>query len=67
MIARQMAESIRTLKAQGVTVLLAEQSLRFAHTVADQAIVIEKGRVRFAGGMDELAQHQDLGRTYLAV
>ena len=66
-IVRQMADSIRALRQRGVTVLLAEQSLRFARSVADRAVVVEKGQVRFAGDMADLAQDPALGRAYLSV
>jgi branched-chain amino acid transport system ATP-binding protein len=66
-IVRQMADSIRTLKQAGVTVLLSEQNLRFARAVADRAVVIEKGRVRFEGSMADLAADAELGRSHLAV
>ena len=66
-IVRQMADSIRALRRRGVTVLLAEQSLRFAGAVADRAVVLEKGRVRFAGDMAELTRNRALGRAHLAV
>lgn len=66
-IVQQMARSIRHLKHQGLTVLLSEQNLRFARAVADRAVVIEKGRVRFSGSMAELAADEGLRGAYLAV
>ena len=51
-IVDQMVETVRTLKREGVAVLLAEQNLRFAGAVADRAYVLEKGRVRHRGTMD---------------
>ena len=66
-IVRQMAEAVRALKASGVTVLLSEQNLRFADSVAERAVVLEKGAVRFDGAMTELAENEALRRTYLAV
>jgi branched-chain amino acid transport system ATP-binding protein len=51
-IVDQMVEMVRTLKREGVAVLLAEQNLRFAGAVADRAYVLEKGRVRHRGTMD---------------
>ncbi len=47
--------------------LLSEQNLRFAGTVADRALVIEKGRLRYDGAMTELAGDETLRRAYLAV
>ena len=66
-IVQQMAAAVRALKASGVTVLLSEQNLRFADSVADRAVVLEKGAVRFAGAMTALAEDDALRRTYLAV
>jgi len=66
-IVQQMAAAVRALKASGVTVLVSEQNLRFADTVADRAIVLEKGAVRFVGTMAALADDAQLRRTYLAV
>jgi branched-chain amino acid transport system ATP-binding protein len=63
----RLATAIRVLKASGVAVLLAEQSWRFAASVADRAYVIEKGRIRFAGTMDELAADETVRTRYLAV
>ena len=55
LIVDQMAAAIRELKSSGVAILLSEQNLRFAAAVADRAYVIEKGRIRHAGTMANLA------------
>src|SRR5206468_10681527 len=44
-IIQQIGHTIRTLKAQGFTILLVEQNFRFASTVADRYYVMEHGRV----------------------
>jgi len=66
-IVDQLATAVRGLKAAGVAVLLSEQSWRFAAAVADRAYVIEKGRIRFAGTMAELATDESVRARYLAV
>jgi branched-chain amino acid transport system ATP-binding protein len=66
-IVDQMAEAIRELKAQGVAILLSEQNLRFAQSVADRAYIIEKGRIRFSGSMAELDANDEVRTQYLAV
>jgi len=66
-IVRQMAEAVRHLKAEGLSVLLSEQNLSFAAAVADRACVIEKGRVRWTGTMAELMADESARRAYLAV
>jgi len=40
---------IGELKAQGLTILLAEQGIEFSLALADRVYVLEKGAVRFAG------------------
>jgi branched-chain amino acid transport system ATP-binding protein len=66
-IVDQMAAAIRALKQEGLSVLLSEQNLHFAAEVSDRAYIIEKGRIRFAGTMAELAGNADVRAQYLAV
>ncbi len=63
----QMAQAIRTLKRQGLSVLLSEQNLHFAAEVSDRAYIIEKGQMRFSGTMAELAANPEVRAQYLAV
>ena len=44
-IVQQIGATIRRLKAEGFTILLVEQSIQFAQTVADRHYVVEHGRV----------------------
>ena len=66
-IVEQMAHSIRTLKGEGLSVVLCEQNLHFALGVADRAYIIEKGQIRFGGSMAELAADAGLREQYLSV
>jgi len=66
-IVEQMASSIRTLKGEGLSVLLCEQNLHFSQAVADRAYIIEKGQIRFGGTMAELASDASLREQYLSV
>ena len=65
LIVEQLAKTIRELKSQGLTVLISEQNLHFASHIADRALIIEKGRIRFSGPMQELANNEDIQREYL--
>ena len=67
LVVDQLAAAVRDLKSTGVAVLLSEQNWRFAAAVADRAYVIEKGRIRFAGAMAELAAVESVRARYLAV
>ena len=66
-IVEQMARALQELKSAGVTVLLSEQNLHFARLIATQAIVIEKGRIRYAGTMEAFAKDEALRAAYLTV
>jgi branched-chain amino acid transport system ATP-binding protein len=54
LIVGQMAEAILALRAEGVAVLVAEQSLAFAAKVGHRAVVIETGRIVWSGTMPGL-------------
>ena len=66
-IVEEMANSIRALKGEGLSVILCEQNLHFAQAVADRAYIIEKGQIRFGGSMAELAADAALREQYLSV
>jgi branched-chain amino acid transport system ATP-binding protein len=66
-IVEEMARMIASLKAAGVAILLSEQNLHFARLVADRAVVLEKGEVRFDGAMEDLMTDDALLRTHLSV
>ena len=66
-IVEQMARTIKALKTEGLTVVLSEQNLHFAHLVADRAYIIEKGRIRYSGTMAELAGNDSVRAQYLSV
>ena len=67
LIVEQMAAMILALKAQGVSILLSEQNMRFAELVSDRAYVLEKGQMRYAGSMQELVRNDDVRRAYLSL
>jgi branched-chain amino acid transport system ATP-binding protein len=66
-IVAQIAEMVLALKAAGVSVLLSEQNLAFAARVADRAVVLEKGQIRYSGDMQTLVADESLRRQYLSV
>ena len=54
---------VQQLKDQGQTMIVVEQSLNVALAFADRAIFMEKGRIRFEGPAQELAERDDLARA----
>ncbi|WIM10553.1 ABC transporter ATP-binding protein [Enhydrobacter sp.] len=49
LVVEALLVKIGELKAQGMTILLAEQGIEFSLALADRVYVLEKGAVRFAG------------------
>jgi branched-chain amino acid transport system ATP-binding protein len=66
-IIEQMAKTILGLKSKGLTVLLSEQNLHFARIVADRAVIIEGGTIRYSGSFAELDNDSELRDSYLTV
>ena len=66
-IVEEMAKAILRLKGEGLTVLISEQNLHFARTVADRALVMEKGEIRFDGTMAALMADAAIRARHLAV
>jgi branched-chain amino acid transport system ATP-binding protein len=66
-IVEQLAETILALRRERLTILLSEQNLHFARLVSDRAAIIEKGRVRYTGTIDELAANDAVQHEYLSV
>ena len=62
-IVEQLLETVREINAQGTTVVLVEQSVNVALTVADRAYFLEKGEVRFSGATRDLLARDDVLRS----
>ena len=66
-IVEQMADAILAMKREGLGIIISEQNLHFARLICDRAYIIEKGRIRFSGTIDELEAHPEIRDAYLAV
>jgi len=62
-VVQRLLEVVDDLKARGQTMIIVEQSLNVALAVADRAIFLEKGEIRFEGDARELAARDDLARA----
>ena len=60
-------ETVRTINADGVTVLLVEQNVRQALTLATRACVLESGKLVLEGAGHELLGDERLKRAYLGL
>jgi branched-chain amino acid transport system ATP-binding protein len=60
-------ETVRTINADGVTVVLVEQNVRQALTLAHRACVLESGRLVLDGPARDLLGDERLKRAYLGM
>jgi branched-chain amino acid transport system ATP-binding protein len=66
-LVKRIFDTVRTINADGMTVLLVEQNVRQALTLADQAAVLESGRLVLSGRGPELLGDERLKRAYLGL
>jgi len=66
-VTAQLGEVLRELAATGISVLLVEQDLHLALSVADVVVVMEKGRVALRAGVEEFRAEPERARALLGV
>jgi len=62
-----MYETFSRLHSQGMTILLAEQSVELALEFADHAVVLQVGRSVLSGSAAELAENPEVQRVYMGI
>ena len=67
LIRQSIWETLGTLKAQGQTILVIDKNLDEVAKVADHATALVKGKVAWAGDMNEMRAVPDFAETYLGV
>ena len=60
-------ETIRRLRSEGIAVLLVEQNAETALSVADRVVVLDLGRVVYAGPTSDLHADRALRKQLLGV
>jgi branched-chain amino acid transport system ATP-binding protein len=65
LVVEALRERIADLKREGLTILLAEQSVDFCLALADRVYVLEKGAVRYQGTADEFRADRSIQERYL--
>jgi branched-chain amino acid transport system ATP-binding protein len=65
--AQQIFEVLADIRASGTTMLLVEQNLRAALALADRAYVLQTGSIVMSGVAAELAESDDVRRSYLGL
>ena len=64
-IVDQLVQTIRKIKAEGVSFILSEQNLNFAKNVCDRAYIIQQGRICHESAIDALSS--DVVEKYLSI
>lgn len=62
-VVQQLIEVVREIHKRGVTIIIVEQSVNIALTIADRAIFMEKGEVKFIGKTADLLTRPDILRA----
>ena len=62
-VVQELLKVVEELKQRGMTIVVVEQSLNVAVAIADRAVFMEKGQVRFEGPAQELLERDDLVRA----
>ncbi|MDE0580995.1 MAG: ATP-binding cassette domain-containing protein [bacterium] len=62
-VVEQLLDVVRTLNDEGVTIVVVEQSVNVALTIAETAFFMEKGEVRFRGPTSDLLGRDDIVRS----
>ena len=64
---KRIGALVRELRADGLTILLAEQNAAFAFGLADRIIGIENGRIALSGSAEEVRQNPSVRQSYLGI
>jgi ABC-type branched-subunit amino acid transport system ATPase component len=62
-IVEQILDTVREIHQQGTTIVVVEQSVNVALAIAERAVFMEKGEIRFDGSVEELMRHPELVRS----
>ncbi len=67
LVVEELGRQFKLLKTMGLTILFSEQNLQFATDISDRAYIIEKGRIRYHGTIEELERNRDVQEKYLMI
>jgi branched-chain amino acid transport system ATP-binding protein len=67
LVVETLRQQLGRLKASGLTLVLAEQNVRFVSELGDRVYILEKGMVRYQGSMAQFLADVEVRQAYLAV
>ena len=66
-LVKEIFRIIKTINAEGVTILLVEQNARMALSIADTGLILENGRFVMKGKASDLMEDKDVKEFYMGV
>lgn len=67
LVIKAMEQQLGQIKTLGVTLLLCEHNVGLATALSDRAYVMDKGTIRYQGGIEELRKNEEVRQKYLMV
>jgi branched-chain amino acid transport system ATP-binding protein len=67
LVVTDLIEALGRIRETGVTILLADQNLKFCRRVAERGYIMEQGRIQHAGTLEAIWRDEAVVRKYLAV
>jgi branched-chain amino acid transport system ATP-binding protein len=66
-LVQQLGDQLLSLKESGMSIFLVEQNVGLALRVADDAYVIERGKIVYRGSPEDLERDEEAKHKYLGV
>jgi branched-chain amino acid transport system ATP-binding protein len=67
LIVRKLIETIIEIRERGLTILLADQNLKFCRQVCDYGYILEKGTIVHEASIEDIWSNEEVVKRYLAV
>jgi branched-chain amino acid transport system ATP-binding protein len=67
LVVKDLGKQILKLKEMGETILFSEQNIKFATLTSNRAYVIDKGKIRYQGSIEELSANEEIKKKYLMI
>ena len=67
LMVRAIETQVSALKETGLTVLLAEQNVKTTLTLSDYGYIIDDGKIRYHGTVEELKENEEVRKKYLLI
>jgi branched-chain amino acid transport system ATP-binding protein len=62
-----LVKATKQIQEEGVTLMIADQNVKFARRVGGRGYIMEEGHIRYSGSLEELWANEEVIRRYLAV